>query len=173
MNEVALPNLYRKRFIPNELVHLKKDRILSYGDSLLLTSWQTLRPREDIACGISAYFMDDGYKVSLIYDREGQVVYWYCDIIHTVRRPEENALIFEDLLIDVIVYTDGRYTIVDVDETADAFETNLISKQQLLCALRSLDRLLQLIARGEFSRLQAVVLQAEQTYHPFSFARPC
>ncbi len=162
MNQQKYPKIYRKRFIPDELICLKDDYILRYEPNLLITGWLTLKPRRDIARGVSAYILNKGIKVSKIYDRFGRLVYWYCDIIRTVRKPEENSLIFEDLLLDVIVYEDGSYRVADLGEAADALEQGLITQDMLISALRTLDKLLETINNGEFTVLQKIVNDSER-----------
>jgi predicted RNA-binding protein associated with RNAse of E/G family len=49
-----------------------------------------------------------------------------------------------DLLFDLIVYPDGRYHVLDVDEFADAVERGQIRKKQQVHALRTLDRMIRL-----------------------------
>lgn len=158
------PVLYRKRFIPNEMIPLKDDIILTYTDDLIITKWITLHPRKDIAWGISAYFIKDGYKVSKIYNRNNHIVYWYCDIIQTQKITEKNTVIFEDLLIDVLLYEDGTIHICDLDELADALELNLITQKESLYAIRTLDSLLKTIYQGRFPELQDIINQSELAY---------
>ena len=50
-------HLYRKRFIPNELISLHKDEVIYANEELILTRWDTLKPRADFSHGISAYFL--------------------------------------------------------------------------------------------------------------------
>jgi predicted RNA-binding protein associated with RNAse of E/G family len=154
-------NLYRRRFIPNELIHLKDDEILIAEPNLIVTRWKTLHPRHDIARGISAFFLDQGFKVSKIYNRNDQVVYWYCDIIQVKKEEEKNTVIIEDLLIDVILFEDGSIRIMDLDELADAQEQKLITSSETNYALRTVNSLLQLIYDGHFYTLQETVNQAE------------
>ena len=155
------PKLYRRRFIPNEMIQLKDDIILVMEEDLIVTKWVTLHPRKDIARGISAFYLDKGYKVSKIYDKKGNLVYWYCDIIQTKKDPEKNTIVMEDLLIDVILYNDGTVRIMDLDELADALEQQLISQQEATYALRTLHQLLQIISDKKFTSLQEPVNQAE------------
>ena len=54
------PVIFRKRFIPSETVELKDDVLLNRDDSMLITRWTTLRPRHDIAGGISLDLIDKG-----------------------------------------------------------------------------------------------------------------
>jgi predicted RNA-binding protein associated with RNAse of E/G family len=158
---MALPTLYRRRFIPSELIELKDDIILVYDKNLIITKWITLHPRKDIARGVSAFYLDKGFKVSKIYDKDGNVVYWYCDIIQTKKDDEKNTVIIEDLLIDVILYNDGSMQIMDLDELADALEQNLITQTEATNALRILNNLLKIISDKHFHLLQEPVNQAE------------
>jgi len=59
---MTAPNLFRRRFIPDELISLKDDIILVMEPELIITKWITLHPRKDIARGISAFYLDKGYK---------------------------------------------------------------------------------------------------------------
>lgn len=144
--------LYRRRFIPNELKLLKDDNILYVDDNLIITSWSTLKPRSDFASGLSAYYRKEGYKVSAHYGADGNFTRWYCDIV-LEEPPTDNRFVFNDLLIDVVIYPDGSVRVVDFDEAADALEQELITPDMLSCALRSTDKLLRYIYQGRFSEL--------------------
>ncbi|MDO4165790.1 MAG: DUF402 domain-containing protein [Eubacteriales bacterium] len=145
------PVLYRKRFIPDEIVELKDDLILSVSNDLILTSWDVLKPRRDISRGVSAYFIKKGIKISKVFDNAGQMVYWYCDIIETDYNADTNAYTFSDLLIDVLVYPDGQVEVVDMDEFADAMEQGILSMGLIAKAMRITNDLLQTIYDGKFS----------------------
>lgn len=156
---MANPMLYRRRFIPNETIPLQDDIILHLDDNFIVTKWVTLHPRKDIAWGISAYYLDQGFKVSKIFDKHNNVVYWYCDIIQAKKEPERNAIIIEDLLIDVVLYNDDSMRILDLEELSDALEQQLISQQETTYTLRTLNNLLKLIYSGQFHVLQTPVNQ--------------
>ena len=158
---MAEPKLYRRRFIPQELIYLKDDVILVMEPELIITKWRTLHPRHDIARGISAFYPDQGFKISKLYDEEDRIVYWYCDIIQVKTEPDKNAVIIEDLLIDVILYEDGSIRILDLDELADALEQELITQEEATYALRTVNSLLKLIYEGQFHTLQEPVNNAE------------
>lgn len=147
--------LYRKRFVPMETVLLKDDRILFLDEDRLLTSWKALKPRHDIASGISVYYRKQGFKISRIADAAGQLVYWYCDIIEESRNGD--ALIYTDLLIDIVIYPDGSLRVLDLKEAADALADGLITQDMLTTALAAADRLLSLIYAGEFQKLTACI----------------
>ena len=155
------PLLYRRRFIPDELIQLKDDTILVMESNLIITKWNTLHPRKDIARGISAFYLDKGYKVSKVYNSQDEVVYWYCDIIQTKMGDEKNSVIIEDLLIDLILYDDGRMRIMDLNELADALEKKLITQTEATYALRTANSLLQIIYAGQFHTLQEPINKIE------------
>lgn len=159
---MTVPTLYRRRFIPNELIPLKDDIILHIDENFILTKWVTLHPRKDIARGISAFYLDKGFKVSKIYDKNDNLVYWYCDIIQAKKEQDKNTVIIEDLLIDVILYNDGKMRIMDLDELADALEQQLITQTEVSYALRTLNHLVTIINDGQFHTLQAPVNQIER-----------
>ena len=144
------PVLFRKRYIPSEIVELKDDIILYRDDSMLITRWTTLKPRHDIAGGISLFLIDKGCKISRIHDAFGRFLHYYCDIIHTDYSAGNDTYIFTDLLADIIVHRDNRYSVVDLDELAEALKTSLINADTVCEALCSTDRLIRCIDNGEF-----------------------
>lgn len=157
-------SIYRKRFIPNELVYLKDDIVLVNDENLLVTRWHALHPRKDISMGISAYYMDKGIKISKIFDHDRKFIYWYCDIFQVKKEPAENSIIFEDLLVDVILYKDGSFRILDLNELADALDLHLITKAEAIKALRILDLLLNTIYQDNFSKLIEPINRVESDY---------
>ncbi len=151
--------LFRRRYIPDELIELKDDQILSHEENLIVTKWDVLKPRPDIACGYSAYYIDKGFKISKILDASGNLVYWYCDIIQTVFDEKENAYIFNDLLVDVLIYPDGHTEVADLEELADVLEQNTLPVPVIAQALRITNELLTIIKSGEFAKYIACIPQ--------------
>ncbi len=151
--------LFRKRFLPDEVVELRDDKILFQSEKLIITDWDVLKPRKDIAHGLSAYFLDLGVKVSKVYDDSGHLVYWYCDIVDL--EIKENSYIFTDLLVDVLVYPDGHVEVLDLDEFADISEKDIIDKATCLKILRHTNALLKRIYSGQFSELTKCIDKAE------------
>ena len=145
-------HLYRKRYIPDQINDLKDDKILYASDNCLVTEWNTIHPRKDIARGVSLYVLEFGWKISHMFDAEGNPVYWYIDIIETERKEEENALIYHDLLLDVVIYPDGDTRLLDLDELADALEKRLIPEDYALKAMRRSYALLKAIRNDEIKR---------------------
>ena len=101
--------------------------------------------------------MDENIKISKVMDKDGKLVYWYCDIIETIHNRDENSYIFCDLLIDVLVYENGETKVIDLDELGDALERGSITKEQMVLALRAANRLLSIIYKNDFSKYQKLI----------------
>lgn len=151
-------NIYRKRLIPDECMPLKNDLILYEDDSILITKWNTLKPRSDFHHGYSCYYLKEGCKVSRFYKEDGSLLYWYCDII-TLTVENENDLIITDLLADVIIYPDGFVQVMDLDELCDAKEKELITETQFFLAIKQLGSLLDTVYRGHLEQFAAPLLE--------------
>jgi protein associated with RNAse G/E len=154
-------HLYRKRYIPDEIVELKDDSILYMDQDIIVTKWNVLKPRPDIDHGLSVYYMQEGFKISKIYDSQGGLVYWYCDIIETEYDKDNHSYIFHDLLIDILVYPDHHVEVVDLDEFADFTEQQFLPASLLAKALRRTNTLLGYIYAGKFSQLTTPITTRE------------
>lgn len=145
---MAQPKLYRKRFMPNEIVYLKDDIITWQEENVMVTKWDVLHPKAKFSHGVSCYYMDKGWKISKFLNKNNELVYYYCDIIDTTHNEEENFYVFTDLLADVIIYPDGSVKVVDLGEVADALEEGIISDREVKLALKRLDALLEVVYGG-------------------------
>ncbi len=156
---MAIPELYRKRLIPNECILLKDDIILEMNDDYILTKWNTIKPKKDLHHGYSCCYLKEGIKVSQFYREDGTLIYWYCDIVSYEWNKEKTALVTTDLLIDILVYPDGSIKVLDLDELADAQDSGLISGKLLKNSLRTADKLLQEIYAGNFYKTYTKVFE--------------
>lgn len=145
--------LYRRRIIPEECILLKDDKILEVTDDVIITSWNTLKPRRDFHHGYSCYYLNLGYKISKFYREDNSLLYWYCDIVDYSYDEKNNSLIVTDLLADVVIYPDGYIKVLDIDELAIALEKKLCEPQTVTQALRCLDSLLNMIYDDKFEAL--------------------
>lgn len=158
------PVLFRKRLIPAECVLLKDDEILRFSpdERILVTKWHALKPKKDLHHGYSAYFWEEGFKVSKFYREDGSLIYWYCDIID-VTYPycaddsdgkSAEGFLATDLLADVIIYPDGFVKVVDIDEINTALDEGSLTPDMLRKTLNSLGKLLDYVYSGEFRKYQ-------------------
>jgi len=152
MNSSHNISIYRKRLIPNECILLKNDIILEANDRYILTKWNTIKPKKDLHHGFSCCYLDKGIKVSKFYREDNSLIYWYCDVVSYEWNEDKTQLITTDLLIDILVYPDGKLKVLDLDELADAADQNLISNTLLKDSLRKADALLQEIYAGDFEK---------------------
>ena len=147
--------LYRKRYIPDELICLEEDELIFMDEEVIVTKWKVLKPRCDFMYGSSCYYLKKGFKVSRIYDQNLKLLYHYCDIVRC--REDGNSLIFEDLLADVVVYNDGFVKVLDIGEIASALNDGLITAEHAKEALVRLDELLDIIYTGRFPDLTGIL----------------
>ena len=149
-----ITKIYRHRLIPAELLQLKDDVIVNQNEDYLLTKWKTLHPKHEFSHGSSCYFFKEGIKVSKFYRPDNTLLYWYIDIVDYSFDESENSMTATDLLADVVIYPDGRYQVVDLDELAEAFEKELITRRQMIACLNNLNHLLSMVSRDKFDRFQ-------------------
>lgn len=147
------PSIYRKRMIPDECVLLKDDVILEMNEDIIITKWNTLKPRRDFHHGYSCYYLNMGIKVSKFYCEDNTLLYWYCDIVDYKYEEKDNSLIVTDLLADVVIYPDGFVKVLDVDELAIALEKNICPVDLVIKGLKRLDNLLSFIYDDKFDIL--------------------
>ena len=90
------------------------------------------------------YYFGRWYNIFQIYGSAGQLKGWYCN----VGMPpvlEDGELGYVDLALDVFVYPDGRYLVLDEDEFAD-LKRGTLRPEDAARAERGLAELLALIA---------------------------
>ena len=141
--------LYRRRLIPDEIVHLKDDIVLYRDDNVIITKWKTIKPRKDMDHGFSAYLLKESIKVSKFYRADNSLLYEY--------DAATNSYTSTDLLTDVVLYPDGQIRVLDLDELAEASVKDMITKDQLHSALVRTDMLLNTMYSGEFKRYMDLI----------------
>lgn len=144
------PTVFRKRYIPSEIVDISGDELAFRSEDLLVTRWKPIKNRSDISGGMSYTFLKEGYKVSKFLGPEGEFKYWYCDIINVDYDEETDKYVLTDLLLDVKIMPDGSVLVLDVDEVAEAMEKGIISKEEACTSLRILAKILEMAYSGNF-----------------------
>ncbi|MDQ2086663.1 DUF402 domain-containing protein [Herbivorax sp. ANBcel31] len=144
------PKMYRKRYIPDEIVDITGDELVFRNEELLITKWKPIRKRDDISGGISYTFLKEGYKISKFFGPSGEFIYWYCDIIDVKYDSENDAYTFVDLLLDVKILPKGSVQVLDADELSLAIKEDIITKREMCMSLSILDKILKMAYLGEF-----------------------
>lgn len=146
--------IYRKRYIPDEIIDISADEVIYHDEEKLITRWNPIHPRDNIGRGESCVYFQHGWKISKFFRKDGTFKFWYCDIIRYDYDEKEDTYVFTDLLLDVIVHTDGRVEVLDEDELADALEKGIITKEIANEAREKLNNLLHVIQEGKFKELE-------------------
>jgi len=98
---------------------------------------------------LERYFQDRWYNIFEIHDREDdQLKGWYCNIT----KPAEiklGEIFYVDLALDIFVYPDGRYLILDQEEFAEL----PIDGETRVAALKGLQQLTAIVKEGRISQL--------------------
>ncbi len=143
----------RKRYIPNELIRLDEDVIHFLSDIMMVTSWKTIKERSDFTGGISVYYFDEGWKVSLVLRKDLSIYHWYIDIMDVSFNKTRIDTV--DMLLDVVIEKDGSIQVLDCDELAEVMDRGLVSSAFCSLALRRIDKLLRKIYHGEHDEIFA------------------
>ena len=148
--------IYRKRYIPNEIVDISGDELLYQDEEMIVTKWKPIHPKKDIAWGISYTLLKKGWKISKFYGFEDELCYWYCDIIEANYNADEDTLITTDLLVDLKIYPDGTHEVLDLEELDEAIAENLITEEQKKDALNKLNELLKIVESKQFPPMKEI-----------------
>lgn len=92
------------------------------------------------------YYFDRCYNIFQVYSAQGTLKGWYCNI----GLPPEQVdgdLHYVDLALDVFVYPDGRYLVLDEDEFA-RLKATVLRPEEAACAEAALAELRALIEGG-------------------------
>lgn len=148
--------IYRKRYIPNEIVDISGDELLYQDEEMIVTKWKPIHPKKDIAWGISYTLLKKGWKISKFYGFEDELRYWYCDIIEADYDAENDVLTTTDLLVDLKIYPDETHEVLDLEELDEAIEEKLITQEQKEDALNKLNELLKLVENKQFPPMKEI-----------------
>lgn len=92
------------------------------------------------------YYLDRPHALWQVARPDGTVKGWYCNV-QTPPEREGNTLRFNDLILDVLVYPDGRFVVLDRDEFAAARDAGL-PRDQAQLAERGLAEIIWLLHHG-------------------------
>jgi protein associated with RNAse G/E len=98
------------------------------------------------------YYFGRWYNIFQVYGHDGQLKGWYCNV-GMPPALQDDELGYIDLALDVFVYPDGRYLVLDEDEFAE-LKRGTLRPEDATSAEQGLAELLDLIAaQGLPSRL--------------------
>ncbi|TET89232.1 MAG: DUF402 domain-containing protein [Methanomassiliicoccales archaeon] len=94
-------------------------------------------------------FTREWYEVLKIWNKEGRLTGYYCNI-NTLPERFEGGYTITDLFLDLWVFPDLRYRVLDEDEFKTAIAEGWISKEMAENAQKILAQLLERVEKGEF-----------------------
>ena len=109
------------------------------------------------------------YDVGKFYDRQRNLVGYYCDIIKPLnkllRTPVKTSRI-TDLFLDLWITPEGDYVVLDEDEFEEALDHGYLPKNLADQARKQMDSLIQKVKAGRFPPpfTQKVELPTERTW---------
>ncbi|RIW39013.1 DUF402 domain-containing protein [Bacillus salacetis] len=128
------------------------NRFLALNDSLVLE----LPPEGSGRKFIIIYQLDLGLQFS--YGFKSSHNGWLIDIVQYEKK-REDLICVHDLLIDIRVFEDGSYHVVDMDEFHEACSLGALSKAQLEESLASLAYILGKLNQKEFPDLELMEIR--------------
>ncbi|EDL64606.1 DUF402 domain-containing protein [Bacillus sp. SG-1] len=129
------------------LSQTEPNRFLALNESLVIE----LPPENSLKKFIIIYQMDLGLQFS--YGFKNSHEGWLIDIVDYEKKPD-GLVCVHDLLIDIRVFEDGSYHVVDMDEFYEAYSLGALSKEQLEQSLRALSYILEKLNKGEFPGIE-------------------
>jgi len=97
---------------------------------------------------VERYYTDRWYNIFAIHDKDDdRLKGWYCNVTYPAEI-EPGRISYVDLALDLLVYPDGRYLILDENEFAELDLDQDTSEK----ARQALDQLISLVKNGGLTR---------------------
>ena len=93
------------------------------------------------------------FALTTMFDADGEVVQWYIDISSAIGI-ENNDPWWDDLFLDIVVFPDGEYALLDEDELQEALANGDIDQAMNDFALNEANRIITSIKEGKFPLFQ-------------------
>lgn len=133
---------------------------LLYDDGKLIVSSAPFRPSASLRAQVPQLeepeyqviwlvAPEEWHDLGKVYDLTGKLVGYYCDIIRPIRQTDK-GLEVEDLFLDLWVFPDGRYIILDEEEFVEARRQGWFDELTATRASEELARLLAELESGRF-----------------------
>jgi protein associated with RNAse G/E len=121
---------------------------------------------------IEYYYPGRAFAIWQVQRPDGTVKGWYCNI-STPLVEQDDILRFNDLLLDIVAYPDGRYMVLDRDEFEAAHAAGLPEDQAALAekALADLQMLMRLLSPSHRVKRTVSRVRDRWTRHHLSARR--
>ena len=91
--------------------------------------WLSILPKNDLYC------------ITAMMDEKDNILLWYIDMIASQGIATDGVPYFDDLYLDLVVYSDGTIIVDDMNELEDALITKDITQEQFNLAVSTADKL--------------------------------
>ncbi|MGQ9477000.1 MAG: DUF402 domain-containing protein [Candidatus Bipolaricaulia bacterium] len=133
---------------------------LLYDDGKLIVSSAPFRPSASLRVQVPKLegpeyrvvwlvALEEWHDLGKVHTLAGELVGYYCDIIRPIRRTAEGIEV-EDLFLDLWVFPDGRYIILDEEEFAEARRQGWLDELTATRAREELSQLIEEVKSGQF-----------------------
>jgi predicted RNA-binding protein associated with RNAse of E/G family len=136
----------------HELIHQDKEVIISKFKFSNLREPSRIEGKvvvENDYTGICYEFIEKGLEVIKIFDFNEQLTGYYCNI-NTRPKTFDGGYEVVDLYLDVWVFPDLRFVVLDEEEFNDAVEKGLVDDDERIFAKRVLSDVLENLRAGNF-----------------------
>ena len=106
--------IIKHKLCPYESQDITNDHWHHISEDLLISTWNPVESEMQVASVLSIFELSKGVQISKKFNAQGQLKYWYCDLI--AARYEDEALHITDLILDLVIFPDGVLQVIDVSE---------------------------------------------------------
>ncbi len=145
--------------LPDELIVWRQWKLLEDNEVLVSAFYDPDLPRplaagdevilEGTFAGISYNFWDKWYNVISVYDADLNFKGYYSDVMTPVQKTMTRVTA-TDLFLDVFMFPDGRWKVVDEDEFEEALEKGLMDEGIARNAREALSEITRLAEAGKW-----------------------
>lgn len=134
-----------------EVLHEDRGLIVTRGPFKTSASLKAQAPWFTASEYRAIWFIFEGawYDLGKIYALSGELQGYYCDIIRPAKRTLE-GLEIEDLILDLWVFPDGHWKVLDEEEFEEALRRGWLEEELAARARDELQKLLEDVISGRF-----------------------
>lgn len=107
-------SIYKHKLVPQETQDITQDHWIYRDEHWMLSTWSPAHSDMKVVKAVSIFDLEHGWQLSQKFDAQGQLKYWYCDIIASYS--QDGDLHIVDLILDVVLFPDGVIQVVDMPE---------------------------------------------------------
>jgi len=117
---------------------------------------KTLIDRE--CTGICADFVGEPYEILIVLDKEKNIRGYYVNINRPIER-KQNKIYVHDLFLDIWVFPDMTWKLLDLDEYEEARAKGLLTQQDVEIAQATLKKFLALLESRELNKILEKIIR--------------